>query len=177
MGASICRILLWWKFYPEISMLSDASRSWTFLCYVSFWKGNSTYRARHTLCGLESSEVAKCFTPLQCSTGKLRCSRRTGRGLGPRFCNHTTSNAHNESQAVKGRTHRRSRTPQVWRPLDWQGQALERVEGEGNIAQDKKFEPSSLATYVLALPSPRACRGWGIRRAEKNHVEQVYEIN
>jgi hypothetical protein len=30
------------------------------------------------------------------------------------FCNHTTSsNTHNESQAVKGRRHRRSRTPQV----------------------------------------------------------------
>jgi hypothetical protein len=132
-------------------------------------KRHSTYRARHTLCGLKSSEAAKCFTPLQCSAGRLRCSRRMGRGLGPRFCNHTTlSNTHNDSQAVKGRTHRSSRTPQVWRPLDWQGQAPEHVEGEGNIAQDKKLELSGLAIYVLAWPSPRACRGGGIGRAHKS---------
>jgi hypothetical protein len=29
-------------------------------------------------------------------------------------------------------------TPQVWRPLDWHDQAPEHVEGEGDIAQDKK---------------------------------------
>jgi hypothetical protein len=137
------------------------------LCYVLFKKGHSTYRAKQALCGLESSDAAKCFTPLQCSAGRLRCSRRTGRSLGLRCCNHTTSNLHNESQVVKRRTHWRSRTPQVWRPSDWHGQAPEHVEGEGNIAQDKKFEPSGLTTYVLARPSPRACQGGGIRRADK----------
>jgi hypothetical protein len=146
------------------------------LCLVFFLKGHSTYHAKHALCGLESSEATKCFTPLQCSAGRLRCSRRMGRGLGPRFCNHTTSNTHNESQAVKGKTHRRSRIPQVWRPLDWQGQAPEHVEGEGNIAQDKKFEPSGLVTYVLAWPSPRACRGGGIGRADKTCREGL-QIN
>jgi hypothetical protein len=114
----------------------------------------------------KSSEAAKCFTPLQCSAGRLRCSRRTGRSLGLRFCNHTTSNTRNESQAVKGRTHRRSRTPQVWRPLDWQGQAPEHVEWEGNIAQDKKnLSPQVWRPDVLAWPSPRACRGGGIDEA------------
>jgi hypothetical protein len=33
--------------------------------------------------------------------------------------------------------------------------------------QDKKIEPSSLATYVLARPKPRACREGGIGRADK----------
>jgi hypothetical protein len=37
----------------------------------------------------------------------------------------------------------------------------EHVEGEGNIAQDKQFEPSGLATYVLARPSPEHVEGKG----------------
>jgi hypothetical protein len=137
---------------------------------------HSTYRASHTLCGLESSEAAKCFTPLQCSAGRLRCSRRTRRGLGPRFCNQTTSNTHNESQAVKVRTHRRSRTSQVWRPLNWQCQAPELVEGEGNIAQDKKLNPSGLASGDLRVgkAKPPACRGEGSEEKTK-HIEQIYE--
>jgi hypothetical protein len=94
-------------------------------------KRHSPYYARHTLFEFKSSEVAKCFSPLQCSVRRLRCSRRTGRGLGPMFCNHTTSNTHNESQAVKGRTH---------------------VKG---------MDLSGLATLRLAWTSPRACRGGG----------------
>jgi hypothetical protein len=131
------------------------------LCYLLFEKGHSTYRARHTLCGLKSSEVAKCFTPVQCSTGRLRCSRRTGRSLGLRFCNHTTSNLHNESQAVKGRTHIREVGPTGLATLRLARPSPRACEGEGNIAQDKKLEPLGLATYVLARPSPRACRGEG----------------
>jgi hypothetical protein len=65
-------------------------------------------------------------------------------------------------------------TPQVCRPLDWHGQAPELVEGEGNIAQDKKFEPPGLTTYVLAWPSPRACRGEGLEEQIK-HIKRVGE--
>jgi hypothetical protein len=51
--------------------------------------------------------------------------------------------------------------------LDWPSQAPEHVEGEGNIAEDKKFEPSGLATYVLTLPSPRACQRGGSEEQTK----------
>jgi hypothetical protein len=40
--------------------------------------------------------------------------------------------------------------------------------GEGNIAQDKKFEPSGLATYVLALPSSEHVKGEGYEEPKKS---------
>jgi hypothetical protein len=46
----------------------------------------------------------------------------------------------------------------------------------GGIAQDKKIEPSGLATYVLALPSPEHVEGEG-SEVKTKHVEQGYEIN
>jgi hypothetical protein len=39
--------------------------------------------------------------------------------------------------------------------------------GRGTQHKIKKFEPSDLVTYVLVRPRPRACRGRGIRRADK----------
>jgi hypothetical protein len=71
--------------------------------------------------------------------------QRTGWGIGPRFCNHTTSNLHLMSQADKGRTH---------------------IKG---------IYPSDLATLRLAWSSPRACRGEGnIRQDKKNLNPQVW---
>jgi hypothetical protein len=136
------------------------------LCF--FWKGHSTYHARHTLCGLESSEKLQSVSPLyNAQYGDLDVPS-TGRDLRPRFCNHTTSNTHNESQVVKARTDIGEVGPHRYiDPKIGMAKLRSMSRGRENIAQDKKYELSGLTTYVLALPSPRACRGGGIGRADK----------
>jgi hypothetical protein len=118
-----------------------------------FEKRHSSYRAKHALFGLESSEATKCFIPLQCSAGSLRCSRHTGSSY--------------ESQACKGRTHINGIYPLGLATLDWHGQAPRACRGGGEHSTRLKLDPSGLATYVLALLSPRACRGGVIRRTDK----------